>query len=300
MLGSSIACGKKTLMPRLQALGRKTKKRYAETLRRAFGDREPAFLPDLSHGARGDTAWPESSRSILRAAIQRYWAEKGDPERGEKLANRIEVVERTTVEKAEPTEAETRRFEKVLERRGEAGEKAAWLCLLAMQSGARSEELLTLNRTTVETALKHGRLELDGKGSKKRLVPVFERTQEVLRRLLKLKANLPHNKSEAAAQYGSTAPAWEQLGQLLASPDSEFQTRYNMLNRYVKDVAREAELNVDTWAPHTLRRIYASRLTRGGAPISVVQKALGHAFVTTTQRYIKVSTEDIGAFGKYV
>lgn len=77
-------------------------------------------------------------------------------------------------------------------------------------------------------------------------------------------------------------------------PDSEwlFPTRHGTqvktryLREMVKRKAREAELQeADRVSPHTLRHTFATDLYRETGNLRLVQKALGHTSVSTTQLY---------------
>jgi integrase/recombinase XerD len=66
------------------------------------------------------------------------------------------------------------------------------------------------------------------------------------------------------------------------------------LRRSVKRYARNAEIDdVDRVSPHTLRHTFATRLYRETGKIRMVQKALGHADLSTTMVYTHIIDEEL-------
>ncbi|MFC6352821.1 site-specific tyrosine recombinase XerD [Rothia nasimurium] len=66
------------------------------------------------------------------------------------------------------------------------------------------------------------------------------------------------------------------------------QGAYLILKNHAERAKIQAEIS-----PHTLRHSFATHLLEGGADIRVVQELLGHASVTTTQVYTKVTADTL-------
>ncbi len=138
------------------------------------------------------------------------------------------------------------------------------------------------------SGLRLGDLDLDagiaiayGKGSKERLVPIGRVALRALASWL------------APGGRPTLAPArWARRG------DEEavfISTRGRRMSRQaIWQVVRSAATKVglaDKVSPHVLRHSCATHLLEGGADIRVVQELLGHAAITTTQVYTRVSSE---------
>lgn len=124
-----------------------------------------------------------------------------------------------------------------------------------------------------------------GKGDKQRLVPVGTYAQKAIsdyltagRPALAEAVAKSRAKSHRAASPGLFL---NRLGGRLSR-----QSAWTILQRHAQAAGIEQEVS-----PHTLRHSCATHMLEGGAGIRMVQEMLGHASVTTTQIYTKVTAE---------
>ncbi len=143
-------------------------------------------------------------------------------------------------------------------------------------TGARISEAVGLVVDDLEPD--SGVLRLLGKGRKERIVPVGRYAWDAL------EAYLVRGRPVLGAK-GTGAP--EVFLNTLGRPLSR-QSAWSVL----RTAAARAGLGQDRHvSPHTLRHSFATHLLSGGADVRVVQEMLGHASVTTTQIYTKVTVD---------
>lgn len=152
---------------------------------------------------------------------------------------------------------------------------------LLYASGARISEVVGL---AVDDVVDLGGGSVDavrvvGKGNKERLVPLGSHARRAI---------------EAWLVRGRPAL---QKGTRTSGPALFLGVRGTALSRQnawliLKDRAEKADLP-SGFSPHVLRHSCATHLIQGGADVRVVQELLGHASVTTTQIYTKVTIDSL-------
>ena len=149
-------------------------------------------------------------------------------------------------------------------------------------SGMRITELVALDRA--DLALVDGLVRVFGKGAKERVVPIGRPARAALETYL-ARGRPELSRSGAAARRAGDAVLLNARGGRL--------TRQGCWG-IVRDAGGRAGLG-DRVHPHVLRHSCATHLLDHGADIRVVQEVLGHASVSTTQVYTKVSPERLRA-----
>lgn len=144
-------------------------------------------------------------------------------------------------------------------------------CMLELlySCGLRVSELTQLNKS--DLFFEKGLIRIRGKGDKLRWVPVAESTSKLIDE---------HRLKEQKAIKGYE-------DRLFLNNRGKELTR-NMVFTIVKNAALRANINKKI-SPHTLRHSFATHLVENGADIQLVQHMMGHASITTTERYIHMS-----------
>jgi len=156
----------------------------------------------------------------------------------------------------------------------------AALLELLYGTGLRLGEALSLSWRSFHEEGKRT-LKVRGKGGKERLVVLGEAVREGM------------------AKYLEKLPAgWRrEAGPAFLGPRGE-RLCARVFQRNLKEYLAEAELD-PSLTPHKLRHSFATHLLARGADLRAVQELLGHARLTSTEIYTKVTTERLrGAYGK--
>ncbi len=133
-------------------------------------------------------------------------------------------------------------------------------------SGLRVSELTGLNMEDLN--LREGWLRAKGKGKKERIVPIGHKAIEALKRYISEKTGITTN---------SSALFINRRGERLTS-----RTVHRIVIKYAR------LMGISGIGPHTLRHTFATHLLEAGADLRVIQELLGHASLSTTQRYTHI------------
>lgn len=139
-------------------------------------------------------------------------------------------------------------------------------------SGARVSEAVGVDLSRVD--LEDRVVMVTGKGARQRLVPIGSKAVTAISRWLPDRMGLLHR-----AQRGD--PLFLNLRGRRLSRQGVFEV--------VRANARRAGMAGEKVSPHVLRHSAATHMVEAGADLRTVQEILGHATISTTQIYTKVS-----------
>ncbi|MCB9990907.1 MAG: tyrosine-type recombinase/integrase [Rhodospirillales bacterium] len=137
--------------------------------------------------------------------------------------------------------------------------------------GLRIEEALSL---TLKDLPRDGFLRVMGKGRKERQVPVLSIVENMLE------------------QYRNACPYPEAPERAIFLGSRGKKLNQGVAQKAMRDLRRELGLP-ETATPHALRHSFATHLLQNGANLREIQELLGHASLSTTQRYTEVDAAEL-------
>jgi integrase/recombinase XerC len=137
--------------------------------------------------------------------------------------------------------------------------------------GVRISELVGMNLSDVDFSA--GWVRVRGKRKKERQVPIPEQALSVLRSWIEVRG----------AQPGEQAIFLNHHGKRLTDRGASLIVKMYSV----------ALLGDSAMHPHSLRHAYATHLLRAGADLRAIQELLGHASLSTTQKYTQLTLLDL-------
>jgi site-specific recombinase XerD len=145
------------------------------------------------------------------------------------------------------------------------------LLLFLYNTGARAQEVAEVRVEHLDLG-EHPLVRLHGKGDKWRTCPLWHQTAALLRSLL-----------EAAPANAPQAPVFSANGQAL--------TRFGIYKVVRRHGARLDDPRTERRvSPHLFRHTAAVHLLEAGVEVNVIRAWLGHADLSTTNRYAEINT----------
>ena len=176
------------------------------------------------------------------------------------------------------TEEEINQFLDTVARESETGNAAFTrdraILELLYASGLRVSELVGLDLRSVN--LGEGVLVARGKGQKDRMVPFGSKARNALLNYLQVREKILQD-----AKASSPALFLNVRGKRLTT-----RSIHRIVKHYVGAFGPKIHVS-----PHGLRHAFASHLLAEGADLRAIQEMLGHASLSTTQKYTQISIQ---------
>lgn len=152
---------------------------------------------------------------------------------------------------------------------------------LLYSTGMRVAELVNLNKSSLDFVT--GMVTVTGKGNKERLVPIGPPALEALNKYFVQRDQLILNRLKRGH-------AIDKEVLFVNSRGSRITTR--SVERSVQIYAERAGILIRV-TPHAIRHSFATHLLEMGADLRIVQELLGHASLSTTQKYTHLTIDHL-------
>ena len=152
---------------------------------------------------------------------------------------------------------------------------------LLYAAGLRVSELTGLDLVDMDE--KDQVVRVMGKGRKERVVPYGAKAAEALRLYWPIREKLLRENEKNKAKPDTSAVFLNYRGKRLTT---------RSVGRLVKKYVKLVNINWDLH-PHSLRHAFATHLLADGADLRAIQELLGHASLSTTQKYTHASMRQL-------
>jgi integrase/recombinase XerC len=142
---------------------------------------------------------------------------------------------------------------------------------LLYASGLRISELVGIDLDDIEVRAKL--VKVRGKGSKERIVPFGSKAEQAVRAYLPTRHAPPDENALFVNYKGDRITA---------------RSVRRLFDKYVRAAALRAGIS-----PHTMRHSFATHLLNAGADLRGIQELLGHASLSTTQKYTHLNDGEL-------
>ena len=143
-------------------------------------------------------------------------------------------------------------------------------------TGIRISELVRLSLENLE--IEQRIIKVLGKGKKERLLPLGKKTTEIIKLYLKFRSEHIKTKNLISPSSGLFL---NQRGQTISVRGvRKIMSHYIRANNFPKNIS-----------PHSLRHTFATHMLDAGADLRAIQEMLGHASLSTTQKYTHLTID---------
>lgn len=146
---------------------------------------------------------------------------------------------------------------------------------LTYSCGLRVSELINLKLSSIHIQM--GIIDVVGKGTKERIVPIGNKASELIKRYL---------------EFGRPKLASPKINDYLFLNHNGEQMTRQMFFIIIRDKAKEANIT-KAISPHKLRHSFATHLLERGLDLRLIQELLGHSDISTTEIYTHINSTKI-------